>query len=296
MRKYAVVAVLSLAFLLNLSCGKKNNDDDETPNGSGGDSIAFDSSVPQSQQKLFRADFNNAGQLSLSKPPADGYKKYFDIPDYSGPSWARWLNDRIKYVVGENWDWEQKTTASYVNSFNPVVVAHNSFEPLQEIVTLMENTGSYIYLKGKEQKIVYTVNVAGQSFQVRTNRVGIVRIGEGLFKSQNQISSKAPESLINSWLRIAVFVHEARHSDGNGSNAAFPHAVCTSGTYQGRSSCEDNVNGPYAIESVLLNSMYDSCTSCDSTERKALQLAAVDAKSRVQSSAKFRDTRPEILK
>lgn len=296
--KNVVRIALSITLLLTLSCGKKNGDIPATVGGpfSGAPSaggFAFDSSVPANQQTLFALDYNNASRLNLSTPPSDEVKSYFDIQDYSGPSWAAWLNQRIKYVVGETWDWANHTSYASNYGFYPTV-AQEVFEPMQEIVTLMENTGSGIYRDGKKNSKLYTVSVANQSFPVKTTRVGIVRIGEGLFTA-GQVKSKSAESPVNSLLRISVFIHEARHSDGNGTNAGFPHAVCTSGTYVNRSSCENNLNGPYAIESLILASFYQSCTDCDSTDKQALGAAALDAYSRLLDNPQFSDSRPESI-
>lgn len=293
--KSVLAVVLSLAILTTISCGKKNKLYTQGGPFSGdfnASGFVFDASVPANQQELFSLDYSNAGRLALSAPPSETYKSYFDIPDYSGPSWARWLNDRIKYIVGEDWDWEDHVTYQ-PKSYQPLL-SREAFEPFQQIVTLMENAGSGIYRDGKKYSKLYTVSVAGQSFPVKSTRVGIVRIGEGLFTA-NQVSSKDYTAAVNSLLRISVFVHEARHSDGNGINAGFPHALCTQGTFAGRYSCEENLNGPYSIEAILLSSFYASCTDCDTTDREALKAAAIDAFSRIQGNAQFRDSRPERI-
>lgn len=304
--KNVVAVMLSVVLLTTISCGKKSSSDpnspDFAPQTTGGPfagagvagGFSFDQSVPSKQQKYFALDFTNASRLSLSSTPGESVRSLFNIPDYSGPSWARWLNDRIHYIVGETWDWEEHTTYTASNSYTPIL-AQEIFQPFQEIVTLMENTGSGIYRDGKKYSKLYTVNVAGQTFPVKTTRVGIVRIGEGLFTA-GQVKSKSAESPVNTLLRIAVFVHESRHSDGNGTNTGFPHAMCTSGTYVNRYSCENNLNGPYAIESLLLESFYESCSDCDSTDKQALASAALDAYNRIQqSTAQVRDDRPERI-
>ena len=101
------------------------------------------------------------------------------------------------------------------------------------------------------------------------------------------------DSLGNSLLRLSVLFHEARHSDGNGQYAAFPHATCASGDYQGLAACEENLNGPYAVQAILLRYFYSGCTNCTDTEKQGLLLALSDFQSRLQPDAVYHDSRPE---
>ncbi len=133
--------------------------------------------------------------------------------------------------------------------------------------------------------------------EVRGPRVGIIQIGEALFSSSYDSGSKGQDAAVNSLRRISTYFHEARHSDGNGTHAGFPHAKCTEGTYANEYACEQYLNGPYMLQSTLLDSFYNSCSSsdCDSTDKETLRLLTADKKSRLVSGAAYKDPTPERL-
>lgn len=290
--------------VLCLACGKSESPDSTfgapgtqcsyfTDNGTPTTQVRIDSSVPSDQRQYLTNDFQNVEILNISHPPSGNDACYLGLTDFTGSSLSLWLRQRVKVIVGEDFDYVSNANGTSLSSFQPVLASENL--SASNIVTLMFNLGSHLYRTGKKNNTVYSLAVGSQSITVKSPRSGIIQIGEGLFSS-TRISGKSYNSVGSSLLRIGVLFHEARHSDGNGTNAGFPHAQCTSGTYAGRSSCENNLNGPYNIEAILLTSFYNSCgASCDSTEKQALQLAIADSKSRLLSNPVFSDVRPERL-
>ena len=163
------------------------------------------------------------------------------------------------------------------------------------VVTVMTNTGSAIYLDGKKNNTLYSLKVADDTMVVSTTRVGIIKIGEGLFSS-SRTSGFSQDSIAKKLIRLATLFHESRHSDGNGSNAGFPHSKCSSGDFAGYYACESNTNGPYNLESMLLKHFYRSCYNCSESELSAIQISASDAASRLQYGATVKDPTPEYVR
>lgn len=305
LRKILLVGVFS-GILLS-ACGKKDSDD-PAPQGFTGasnpnipaTSLYYDTSVPSDQKGYLQKDVSLIGSLSINntQPKTESfYKGYTDakllsVSDFAPSTLKQWLYTRVKVVVGESLDWRTKISAITLTKFpSPELLADEAFSAVTP-VTIMSNTGAAIYRDGKQQKKIYDLQLNGTKISILSPRVGVIQIGQGLFTA-NQIKGSPTDSIANSFMRLATLFHEGRHDDSNGTNVAFPHAVCPSGDFAGSYACENNINGPYAIEAILMRRIYDACTSCSESEKKALQAAIADSQSRLFSSASYRDDRPE---
>lgn len=229
--------------------------------------------------------------MTIPAPSNAQYAQLIGVPDFSSNSLVSWLQRRIKVVVGETFDYDGLKIIGEKRSYNPQIISRDR-EEVSEIQTVMFNMGALLYLNGKDDSIVYDLPVMGTVVRVTSPRVGIIQIGEGLFDA-NSIKGSDVRALVNRLLRIAVFFHEARHADGNGANAAFPHSKCTTGTYKGSSSCESNTNGPYVVEAIMLRQFYDACEGCTTSELDALRAFIADNIGRLLSGHQVRDERPE---
>lgn len=277
--------LIGSVFLLS-SCGLFNKD--------GVYDITFDSSVPDEQKELLTGDLELIENLNFSSVSSDDLDK-IDLPELSSDSLGNFLQERIRYIVGESYNADSKrTVVSSYFSYNPSVFASFS-TPFDKIVTVMTNTGSSVYLAGKKSNVLYSLSVADETILINTTRVGIIKIGEGLFNS-TKLKNSSSSSLARRLLRLSTLFHEARHSDGNGSNAGFPHTKCNYGEFSGYYACESNTNGPYNLEAMLLRHFYRACSNCTETELSALQLAASDAASRLVYGAVKRDPQPEFVR
>jgi hypothetical protein len=120
-------------------------------------------------------------------------------------------------------------------------------------------------------------------------------VGSGLFTA-NSIPNVPLNGFANSLVRLSTYFHESRHSDGNGTTTAFPHAECPSGTFAGEDACDMNLNGPYAIQAILLKYFYNACEArgCTAIELKGLETKFDDFASRLIGS-NTPDARPEAL-
>jgi len=280
------LGILALTLVSLSSCGLFKKD--------GIYGINFDSSVPDEQKELLTGDLQLVGSLNFSGVTSEDLDR-IDLPDLSGSSLGSFLQHRVRYIVGESYDADsKKTVVSSYFSYNPSKFASFA-SPFDRIVTVMTNSGSAVYLDGKQSSTLYSLNVAEENILVNTTRVGIIKIGEGLFNT-TKLKNSSVDSLPRRFLRLATMFHEARHSDGNGTNAGFPHSKCNSGDFAGYYACESNTNGPYNLESMLLKHFYRACYNCSETELSALQIAASDAASRLIYGAVKRDPQPEFVR
>lgn len=256
--------------------------------------IKFDSSVPDNQKQLLIGDLQTIDSLTFSDVTQDDLNK-IGLASLSADSLTQFLLARVKYIVGEGYDSsKQKIVVSNNFYYYPTKWASTDAF-FDRVVTVMSNTGGAVYLSGKENNTLYSLKVDGDEVLVNSPRVGVIKIGAGLF-SNSRSKSFPSDSLATRLIRLGTLFHESRHSDGNGSNAAFPHAQCTSGDFSGHYACEANLNGPYNLEAMLLNHFYRSCYGCSESELSAIQVSAADAASRLQYGARFKDPQPEYVK
>lgn len=257
-------------------------------------SIKFDSSVPDEQKDLLISDMQFIESLQLSNVTQEDLNK-INLREISPDSLTRFLLDRVKYIVGQDFDADSQKSVLANNYYYSPSVVSSVDSMFDRVVTVMTNTGSAVYLDGKKNNTLYSLKVADETMVVSTTRVGIIKIGEGLFSS-SRTSGFSQDSIAKRLIRLGTLFHESRHSDGNGSNAGFPHSKCSSGDFAGYYACESNTNGPYNLESMLLKHFYRSCYNCSESELSAIQISASDAASRLQYGATVKDPTPEYIR
>ncbi len=283
--------------------------------GGNGAGIEFDSTVAPEHRSLIEGDLALLSSIAL--PPANTNDlATIGVGALTPAALNDWLGKRLKMILGQ--DFNYKANARMVNRSAPqtpfILAGQAQIDPSavgaasSTVKTVMWNLGSYLYLDGKKQGFGYYLDVDYARHDLYTPRVGIVQEDEGLF-TVNAVKGVGLTRMVNRYLRIATYFHEARHSDGNGTNAGFPHAKCPgvandeayasqqtsalSAAYAGKFACEDNLNGPYAIQATLLSYMYQACTDCTAAELTGLELSLADYKSRLLPTAQYRDSRPE---
>lgn len=279
-------ALLFIAVLLLSSCGlfKKSS-----PSG-----IVYDSSVSNEYQSLLERDFELVGGLSFQNVTRDDLDR-IDLPQITGGDLSVFLRRRVRYIVGENFETDSQTLTLADNfRYSPFLFTASGFDA-SRIVTVMSNSGSAVYRAGKQANTLYALKIGNEELRVNTPRVGVIKIGEGLF-SNSRTSGFGADSLASRLLRLGTLFHESRHSDGNGDNAGFPHTKCPSGEFKDRYACESNTNGPYNLEAMLLKHFYQNCINCTETELSAIQISAADAASRLLPNAVKPNASPEFVK
>ena len=275
--------------------------------GCGGEFHKYDSSVPAEQKSLIEDDMSQIQDMELVSRDADDLKT-IAINDLSGKSLVNWLRQRNRIVVGESYDWSgENLVTSQTVSTPPSLLSSSQIEYANSAgrvdaggtVTVMVNLGASIYLTGVEKSTVYTVRAANEQVQVWSPRsAGIIQVGEGLF---NQMISSSPlTSYAHVIRRASTYLHEATHTDGNGSHRAFAHAECPSTFYRsefrGKFACEKYLNGPYSRQVVFLRyAIAQACPthSCTSAEQDSLLKTLADYDSRKLSGIAYADPTPE---
>lgn len=290
-KTWLILLVVSLSLI---SCQKKNNSRGfSTKLG-----ITLDSSVPEEERDLIDNDLSVLYDLSLQ---ASGYNdlQVIGVNSLYGPTLSSWLKTRVSFIVGETFDFQDEADIAGYRPYQPQVFSRLSLEDellaQNSLVTIMVNIGAALYRYGKNNSQVISLDVGGKRVYVKSPRVGVIQIGQGLFSTWS-VRNTPRDSLANSLIRLSVFFHEGRHSDGNGSNVTFPHAECPDGhSYAGYYSCDSAANGPYVIDSVMLKNLRNACTQCSNTELQTFKMFQADAESRLLPGSQVKDTRPEQI-
>jgi len=166
---------------------------------------------------------------------------------------------------------------------------------------VMANMGPAFYAYGKEMGDLFGAKLDGIGMvPIRSPRVGLLLIGEGLFKPLLERSGWAGQDMNTEAYRIVrlgALFHEARHSDGNGKSLGFHHAVCPDEhDYAGRLVCDRSSNGSYTIGGIMEKSLSDACETCSVGEREALRLYTLDSFNRVIPGSPELDATPEGIR
>lgn len=255
------------------------------------------------------------------KPTSAKSLEILGLSTLDSSSAQKWLEQRVNYVIEENalsfLRLKLKKTISverenvvYPNAY---IIPYSMSRTLgtndEDGMVVMSNIGAAIYMGGKHEKIVYNIKVSrgllrkALKVAVESPRAGIIQIGEGLFSRDLTINNQNPDSISNSINRLSTFFHEARHSDGNGESLGFAHAVCPKGhEFAGLPACDENLNGPYTIEAVMLSEMLKSNEDVLSErEKETLKMVILNSYSRVMDvtnkdePSKVWDATPESL-
>ena len=245
---------------------------------------------------------------SLSSPQK--LKEVMGISSLNSSTANEWLNQRVNYVISENAlslfsllikrvIYKDRENVDFPNAdVIPYSLDKDASKTLSAIstdspekaMTVMSNIGSALYYGGKSDKTVYGMRIsrgflkASEKVAVNSPRVGIIQIGEGLFSPDLMINKENANAFSNTIFRLGTFFHEARHSDGNGKSLGFMHATCPKGhDYEGKAACDENLNGPYSVGSLMMAEMAHACEdSCSEKEKQVLKLMVLDSANRIQ--------------
>lgn len=234
-----------------------------------------------------------------------------------------WLNKRVSYVISENAlstysllvkriIFVDQQNVDYPNAnIIPYAIdkSVNLISASDEGFTVMSNIGTALYYGGKSERQIYGMKISrgllkkAEKVAVTSPRTGIIQIGEGLFAPELTVNPKDESALSNSIFRLGTFFHEARHSDGNGKSLGFFHSLCPAGhDYAGQPACDENLNGPYTVGTLMMAEMAKACDEgCSEKDKQTLKLMVIDSANRVQAENRrgvkstVWDDRPESL-
>src|SRR5688572_10831908 len=162
MLRHWFLLLLGLAALSG--CGKKNCFPPATIQSFGSPTdasdIPLDSTVPSDQQSTLRQDLALLGTLNLSANSEDSCT--VGIKDFSGTTMVQYLKTRVRYIIGETFDYKNPTVIARTES-NPYIYSSLGVNPmgLSEVVTVMTNVGALLYLVGKRSSETYQITING---------------------------------------------------------------------------------------------------------------------------------------
>lgn len=260
--------------------------------------------------------------------------KVMGLEQFNAQTTSKWLGDRVHYIIEEkafnffnlffkrvitteekNVQYPESDILPYSNStnlFDNFIDQNNNQQSnnANTKYTVMANIGSALYISGKQKEEVYGLKISRgflrPSIKVKIDspRSGILQIGEGLFAPELLLNSENVNALSNIIFRIGTYFHEARHSDGHGSSLGFTHVDCPVGhDYEGVPACDENLNGPYTVGTLMIKEMSKTCDvdTCSESDKEQLRLLILDNASRILTTthkneeSSFWDDRPEKL-
>jgi len=264
--------------------------------------LIFSKQVPKNQSDLLKSDIAKLGKISFNH--ADPLMlRMMGIPNTNSSSLGAWLSDRVHYIVEESYDIQKS-----ISLLDPNYLYNNANElpdllgksPLDKAqsgpFTVMANIGGAIYLEGKKSGYLFGLHVDGAGVvKLSSPRVGMLKIGEGMFKIYQINPAHGITETSASMARLAVLFHEARHSDGHGRSLSFLHALCPLGhEYAGNFACDNYLNGAYAVGAMTMRAMAESCANCNKMEKAWMRIEYLDSFSRILASAPTIRTEQQI--
>ncbi len=246
--------------------------------------VRFHSSVPEDQLTALKTDLSYVFTNPNPNPDAE-FLQVTGLSDGSGPVLHNWLYNRVRYIVGTDFNIDRALIRRPKLGFRypetPIPEALRGIQ-MTSMQILMANIGSLVYLIGKKSDKLYGLYLDGRFVSVRSNRAGILQVGPGLFSETFQINKTDPNAPANSVARGGILFHEARHSDGNGEGTGFLHEECPANhMFAGARACERIGNGSYTVGGLAMRHLLKNCTSCTTEEKTVLATQIADAFSRV---------------
>ncbi len=217
-------------------------------------------------------------------------------PDLSADYLQSWLQERVQYVVNDNYDINSHFAFSSKNvqypyaADTPDAVAESSLSSALNdnsgAQVAMANIGAALYLYGKQSKKMIEFDWEGQKVGFTSPRNGFLEIGPGLFPD---LQGRQVQEVVLNIFRASTLFHEARHSDGHGKTLGFMHAKCPSGhDYAGLNACDAALNGPYTVGANVQKNLMDNCKeACSAQSQTILRAMYADVASRVLTPAQL---------
>jgi hypothetical protein len=254
--------------------------------------IEFAKAVPKDQRKQLVQDM----YYMANQPWVSDTKllQLMDLTSNDGLTVLNWIDNRVRYVVPETFELNDKTIYQISDNYFPTPSEVPSFEQPantpsdggsggNKVMTIMSNYGGAVYVIGKMQHSLLGVKIDDKKIPVTSTRIGILKVGSGLFAA-DQLLKVTNDSEVARHFRLATLVHEARHSDGRGTSAGFLHAICPEGhRLAGFAACDRNSNGPYTVGAQFEFMTLQNCKACSETDKEMLNKMAVDSYDRVIS-------------
>jgi hypothetical protein len=254
--------------------------------------VFFDTSVEQVQINALKKDL-----VYLYNTP----QKHIDqdllflggLKTGQGPELHNWMINRLKYIVGEDFDltantYMVKKPVVYPNTPLPLPkvkpkLPYANFKSANKVnsFVVMSNPSGGFYVQGKKKKRLLFTKLDGARAVISSPRVGLVQVGQGLFRDRDKLgkNTNAPGYAI---YRLSTLIHEGRHTDGSGVDIGFRHDYCPLGhPFENTNACESAGNGPYTVGTLAKRQLLRNCTNCTTAEKTFLLSSIADGFSRL---------------
>ena len=256
--------------------------------------IRISDDVPSDQAAILKADLGRVSTMNF--PGADAEMlRVMGLDKADSSSLSSWLGSRVGYVISENFDIEKNLVVVRENVNYPYAGEMPDIDRQSSLfggklneergTTVMSNIGTALYLIGKQESVLAGVKLPGIGTVAMTSpRVGVVQIGEGLMSEKLMVMQGAKkDSQAHQGMRLSVYFHEARHSDGHGKSLGFVHAICPAGhAFEGAYACDRNLNGPYTVGAFMSKAIAENCgSSCSAHDSEVLSALTADSFDRV---------------
>jgi len=208
------------------------------------ESIRFDCTLEQAKYQMIAKDLGHLRSFHLSGRTSAELKRLLGLRDTSGPSLLGWLQERIRYILSEDFD---------------------SLPEDKKIIGL--NYGSFRVIHSRDSRtLLPKLLIPGHGFvEVNSHWSGIVQLSSAFFGSSfDNVQGLERAKTIQ---RLGILFHEARHSEGSRDNPGLPHVRCPSGKgIPGEWACDQGYSGAYGVESLFLKGAIESCSTCTNAE------------------------------
>lgn len=251
--------------------------------------MKFHSSMPKVQIDQLKVDLGYLYNSPVTRPDPI-FMGTAQVTKGDGPNMHNWLVNRVRYIVGESYQLDDRTVLQASGYKFPNTPLPDAFSSMQadgekskenKPVVVMSNLGGAVYLMGKQANVLLGVNFDGEKVMLTSARVGLLQVGEGLFLPRFLLNPDV-NAPANSISRLGTLFHEARHSDGNGKSNSFTHDICPPNhPYKGAAACEFSVNGSYTVGGLSEKHMLMNCTKCSEKEIGALTAKVADSLNRI---------------
>lgn len=236
--------------------------------------LTFHSSVPDEQRTLLKGDMVFLSELAIDDSKAgDDLRKAVELKKLNGSLMHNWIINRTRFIVGQSYALDKELVDGGPYAYESDDMPNDG----HKAVVNMSNVGAAVYALGKRKHRLAGLNLDGMMVYFTSPRVGLLRVGQGLFESDPDEVLGRPTAPAARLARLATLSHESRHSDGHGSSLSFRHITCPEGhPYEGKPACDTAANGAYSLDSSFLKATIDTCKACTSSQKEALRAQAFD--------------------
>jgi hypothetical protein len=287
-----------------------------------GREIIFSNKINPDHLKKLQNDLRVVKNMEFANKTPARTLKALGIPELNSETAHQWLTTRVGYIIEDqsverlrellkkeviNIEEENFVYSPYRPKLIPQSIDGTSKQA--KGVIIMSNLGTALYRWGKSSQYLLNFNMEPvnskkkMDITIKSPRVGIIQIGEGLFAKDRNVNTKNAGAISNSIARLGTIFHEARHSDGHLKSLGFYHSICPAKhELAGLPACDENLNGSYTVGAVMLTEMLKACgDQCSATEKEVLKTLILDSYGRVQKTTTLGtpstdlDARPEFI-